>query len=120
MGESGMGRAFEGFKLPRLERPDRVVWETPRWRCYCCHDTGVVQRPELIVEDYGINDPEIVCTNCSIAIEKWGREPTEEELARLGVKRSEWRSGLEIRDTRATVEMCRALDAWGRECWGRY
>lgn len=111
-------KGIEGFELlPRLREGERVVVEMPRWRCFCCNDTGIVRQPHLIVRDYGYNDPEVVCTACGVAAEKWGREPTEEELARLGVKRGEWRSGLEVRDTRAPREVCEAIHERNRAEW---
>lgn len=40
-------------KLARLKPViDRVVAEMPRWRCFCCQDTGFVVRQELVLDGY--------------------------------------------------------------------
>lgn len=123
MAETVMATAFDVLRsFRKLERVgngggDRVLVEFPRWQCFCCHDTGIVQRPDLIVQDYGINDPEVVCTYCGIAVSRWGKEPTDEQLAKCGISRSEFRSGLEIRDIRAPREVCQALHEQNRSEW---
>ncbi len=124
MAETVMITAFDVLKsFQKLERlpgngdSDRVILEVPRWQCFCCNDTGLVQQPDLIVQNYGNNDPELVCTFCGIAVSKWGREPSDEQLAKLGISRSEYRSGLEIRDIRAPREVCEAIHHQNRNNW---
>jgi hypothetical protein len=52
--------------LPRAsvappESDDPEVWQ-PSWRCFCCHDSGWVRHPNLVIPDYEYNqDKNIVC-----------------------------------------------------------
>lgn len=90
-------------KLQRLRNPkanqDKEIWK-PSWHCFCCHDTGIVRRPELVIEDY--NDVEDLAVVC--------QKPGCSAGAHL--------IGMEL-DERFTSAICATLDAICREDWQR-
>lgn len=45
-------------KLSRIKPAiDRVIAETPKWKCFCCHDTGLVIRLELVLDGFCDGSP---------------------------------------------------------------
>lgn len=93
-------------QLPRLSRrrnpsvnPDKEIWQ-PRWRCFCCQDSGIVRSPGLVIEDYNATeDLPVVCQKpgCLAGTHLIGREL----------------------DERFTAVICTKLDAISREDWKR-
>lgn len=80
-------------------KPSIVVNKTPTWRCFCCHDTGLIIRVDLLdYEEFSPSDTPPVCKYCSAATTTLG-----ETIANL--------------DNRISKEQCRAiheheLDGW--------
>ncbi|MUL39543.1 hypothetical protein [Gloeocapsopsis dulcis] len=98
------------MNLPQLPREpirpeaeaDREIWQ-PRWRCFCCHDTGIVRLwlVEQIILDYDYQrDKSIVCQNphCQ-AGENYRYDPNY--------------------DQRFSAGICAALDSKNRDSWRR-
>ena len=90
-------------KLQRCKNPkatqDKEIWQ-PSWDCFCCHDTGLVIRPQLVIEDYhDIEDLPVICQKpgCDAGVHLKGR-------------------GL---DERFSGKICATLDAICREDWQR-
>lgn len=92
-------------KLPRQQvRPEKEIavdveiWY-PDWRCFCCHDTGIV-RPrlvELVIPDYDHDkDFHPVCYRC--------------DAGKIYANREEY-------DQRLTRSICGELDRIERENW---
>ena len=90
-----------GELLPRLPQPalDRLVMATPDWKCYACHDSGLIVEAHLLIAGYdpGI-DPPVLCRHCNAAAKF-----SDEVLRRL--------------DNRATPEQCRYLHDLAYSYW---
>ena len=89
---------------PELEKPeaDKELWQ-PRWRCFCCYDSGLVQLGliRLVIPDYDQHrDKWVVCQNprCEAGT----------------IKRGDWNY-----DQRFTAGICAELDKRSREDWRR-
>ncbi|MGL5925125.1 hypothetical protein [Chroococcidiopsis sp.] len=89
---------------PDLEgvEKDRELW-TPRWKCFCCHDSGLVNLSliKLVIPDYNLHrDKFVVCQNrhCEAGAD-YRHDPNY--------------------DQRFTVGICMELDKRNREDWHR-
>ena len=99
-------------KLPRLQplflRPEtepgyeQVPWR-PTWKCFCCHDTGLVQYSLLrqIMPDYDDRRHKPVKCNASLCERELG------EALYL----------TQTLDLRLDSSVCDELDSIGRRCW---
>ncbi|WP_199317783.1 hypothetical protein [Richelia sinica] len=90
---------------PRTEATEKGVFY-PRWRCFCCADSGFIQLNliRLIIPDYNPHqDKNVICQNhgCNEFDNKWGNIP------------------LENFDTRFVPEICQKLDFINRENWSK-
>ncbi|MES1024905.1 hypothetical protein ABN584_18830 [Gloeocapsa sp. BRSZ] len=98
------------MNLPQLPREpirpeaeeDRELWQ-PRWRCFCCQDTGIVRLwlVEQVIPDYDYQrDKSVVCQNphCQ-AGENYRYDPNY--------------------DQRFSAGICAALDSKNRDSWRR-
>jgi hypothetical protein len=96
-------------QLPRLpmsfevEQEDKEIWQ-PKWKCFCCQDTGNVQRhlAEKIIPDYNPDRDRIpICQSSPACTQKsrWILLPKE---------------NLDMRFTQA---ICQQLDMFEREGW---
>ena len=87
-------------------KQDREMW-SPRWQCYCCHDTGLVPSSHHLAELVGENYPYAVRCNASgcSAGREFGQEvdtraPADwcDEVARR--VRADWQEWLKDRHER--------------------
>ena len=89
---------------PKLdEEVDKEIWQ-PDWRCFCCHDTGLIQRylVELVINDYDPwNDKPVACQN-SICEAGWNYR------------------GMAGCDQRFERGVCAELHQIGREDWRQF
>ncbi|MEA5507974.1 hypothetical protein VB735_33805 [Halotia wernerae UHCC 0503] len=86
--------------LPQKEEEDKEIWQ-PSWRCFCCQDTGQIQRHliELIIPDFDPNRDRIpVCQACN--------KFDNYHLKEYGVL-----------DLRFDLYLCKKLDAISRADW---
>lgn len=49
-----------------------VVASTPGYRCYCCHDTGIVVQQQTLIADCLPSDVAVKCTRCNAATNNLG------------------------------------------------
>lgn len=84
---------------PKAETKDSDIFQ-PRWRCFCCHDTGWVQ-PRLVskvIPDYCLRTHKtVICQNCPLGCE--------------------WMHLAGSIDMRFTPAICKKLDLIEREDW---
>lgn len=85
--------------LPEKEQTeDAEIW-FPSWKCFCCHDSGLVSPPlvRLIIPDYdNLRDRSPVCQRCPVG---------------------ETRINPNIHDLRFTRKICDRLDRFERDDW---
>lgn len=97
-------------KLPRIPmRPeqepgaDKSLWR-PTWKCFCCHDTGVVRNhlAAMVIEGYDFSRDKL--PRCQNPDCQAGNYLDSGETARC-------------LDYRLNAEICQELDASERESW---
>lgn len=82
------------MNLPRLPRQpirpdlesdiDREVWK-PEWKCFCCHDSGIVMSKlaELVIPDYDDKrDKPVACYLCNEGSLLHGNEAYDQRFTR--------------------------------------
>lgn len=97
-------------KLPRIlmrpeEEPssDKPLWR-PTWKCFCCHDTGIVRShlAVMVIEGYNFNRDKLPrCQNPGCHA---GNHLDSSEIGQCV-------------DYRLTAKICQELDATERESW---
>jgi hypothetical protein len=95
-------KKFPRQPMRRESEPDyeKEIWQ-PSWRCFCCHDTGMVtpQLAALVIDGYDSSKDKIpICQNQGC-------------LGILG------ESITYCLDTRLTEDICQQLDEYERENW---
>jgi len=104
------------FDLPRFERQlmrparqteeelGREIW-FPNWKCFCCHDTGVVnpRLVALVIPDYNLDKDKLPCCQNSTCTE-----------GQKYIKNPKLATSL---DWRFSDRLCQKLDAIEREEW---
>lgn len=86
----------------QTENDDKEIWQ-PSWHCFCCQDTGQIQRHlvQLIIPDFNPNRDRIpVCQGCN--------KFDNYHLKEYGVL-----------DLRFDLYLCKKLDAIARDTWKR-
>ncbi|MCC5609761.1 hypothetical protein LC612_24030 [Nostoc sp. CHAB 5834] len=106
-----LGTPATDFALPTFERSlineksecdDKEIWQ-PSWHCFCCQDTGQIQRHlvNLVIPDYNPHRDRIpVCQGCN--------KFDNYHLKEYGVL-----------DLRFDLYICKKLDAIARDGWKR-
>lgn len=89
------------------DKEDNESWR-PRWRCFCCHDSGIVNGNlvRLVIADYkALSDKRPLCQNCEVS-DHYHSDDLPEYIAAS-------------HDYRFTREICEHLDRVERENWNK-
>ena len=94
---------FEPEKLPQADRDSEIWSPFGRWNCFCCADTGFVQKylVKKVMPNYGKSrhDKDVMCTRCKIIYDKWAQPIIDSS------------------DKRFSRDLCEQLDQYCRQDW---
>lgn len=87
------------------DKEDNEAWR-PRWKCFCCHDTGIINGNlvRLVIPDYkALSDKRPLCQRCDIS-DRYHSDDLPEYIAAS-------------HDYRFTREICDQLNQFEKENW---
>jgi len=92
---------LEPLPVRSEQKQQKEIWQ-PRWRCFCCQDTGKIQPNlvRLVIPDYNYDRDRLpICQNCNLG-HNWFHLDQ-----------------FRVIDQRISSQICKKLDAIAREDW---